>query len=375
MDLRIMSCLPKEHYYIILVGCEEPDGPWYKEFRAAVDEIYSLERMGEDQNRREAFLRYLMIAKCVDIVFNRNTFYGYSLSEKWPLVSRQVRFVDLLNLHAFGEDWVRVSAPYHEKIDLRYVTSEDLPEYAAKQYSLRPDRFHLLDYGLEPEELPDEAACAAMRRAIREKWKIPETAFVVGFIGRLTEQKDPIRWLSIAAKIAQKRPGTIFLVVGGGELMDQTKAAAASLGLARDVVFTDYQRDAIDYCAAMDVLMMTSKYEGLPLVVLHALAQGTPVISSDVGGLRWCLTGQSGSVLPPDASDRAYADAVINVGGIRERDASVATCSREFIRARFTKDRMRHRLETDLKSLTNGLDREKRRENYQLDLMSRPVIG
>jgi glycosyltransferase involved in cell wall biosynthesis len=374
-DLRIMSCLPKEYYSVIVVGCELSEGQWYEEFKASADEIYSLEKMAPDQTGRKAFLRYLMIAKCVDIVFNRNTYYGYELVEQWPLVSRQVRFVDMLHLHAFGKDWVRESAPYHEKIDLRYVTSEDLPEYAAKEYHLRPDRFRLLDYGFEPQELPDEATCIARRNVIREKWKLPSDAFVVGFIGRLSDQKDPIRWLSIAAEIAQRRPGAIFLVIGSGELMDQAKKAAESLGLARDVVFTDYQRDAVDYCAAMDVMMLTSKYEGLPLVVLHALVQGTPVISSDVGGLSWWLTGHAGRVLPLNAANSAYAEAVLEIGRNRASAPSSTADCRERTRKRFAKDRMRLQLQHDFTSLTASLERAKRREDYQLDLMSRPILG
>ncbi len=217
--------------------------------------------------------------------------------------------------------------------------------------------------------------CRARRNNIRDRWQIPRTAFVVGFVGRLTEQKDPVRWLSIASQIALRRPGAVFLVVGGGELMDRVKAVAAGLGLAGDVVFTDYQRDAANYCAAMDVLMLTSKYEGLPLVVLHALAHGTPVISPDVGGLRWCLTGDAGKVLPANWSDAAYAEAVIDIERLREGDASASENCRQRIRKRFVKDRLRLQLQEDMTSLITALDREKRREDYQLDLMARPILS
>jgi glycosyltransferase involved in cell wall biosynthesis len=374
-DLRIMSCLPKEHYSIILVACEQPEGPLYDEFKARADEIYSLEKMAQDRDNRSAFLRYLMIAKCVDIVFNRNTLYGYQLADEWPLVSRQVRFADLLHLHAFGEDWVRASAPYDRKLDLRFVTSEDLPEYAARVYKLSRNRFRQLDYGFEPEELPDEAACTARRHAIRERWNIPAQAFVVGFIGRVTDQKDPLRWLSVAAEIDQRRSDTVFLMVGGGELMDNVKAAAADRGLGSKIIFTNYQLDATHYCAAMDVLLMTSKYEGLPLVVLHALAHGTPVVSSDVGGIRWCVTERAGRVLPVGHSDAVYAEAVVDMGRIRVSDASISAQCRARVSARFTKDRMRQQLQDGLSSLTMVLNREKRLEDYQHELMSRPTLS
>jgi len=375
-DLRIMSCLPKDQYNVILVGCEYPDGPWYEEFQSMVSEIYSLERMALRQSGREAFIRYLMISKCVDIVVNRNTSYGYKLVEQWPLVSKQVRFVDVLHLHAFGKDWVNSSAPYHEEIDLRYVTSEDLPGYAARQYNIKADRFKMLDYGFEPEELPDEKTCANRRDTIRERWKIPACAFVVGFVGRLTDQKDPQRWLSIASEIAHRRPGTLFLVVGGGELMDQAKATAAALGLASNVVFTDYQRDAASYCAAMDVLLMTSKYEGLPLLVLHALAHGTPIVSSDVGSIRSCVSGAAGRVLATGENDLIYAKAVLEVGHLRDSDdVSVGRHCRAVVSTRFVKQRMRQQLQHDFSCLTKVLDRERRRQDYQLNVMSKPILA
>ena len=373
-DLRIISCLPRDRFRVVLVACDRPEGPWYQEFRVAAEEVFSLERMGDDHDGRMAFLRYLMIAKCVDIVFNRNTRYGYSLAHDWPAITNQVKHVDLLHLHAFGEDWVRQSAPYHDKLDLRYVTSEDLPEYAAKEYGLDRKGFKSLDYGFEPGELPDDAIRVVLRREIRSQWNIPASAFVVGFAGRLTPQKDPLRWLSIASRIAILQPDSVFLVVGDGELSKDTTAEAANLGLADRVVFAGYQREAAQYCAAMDVLLMTSQYEGMPMMVLHALAHGTPVVSSDVGGIGRCLTPQTGSVVPLHASDAAYADAVLEWREVLRRDQAVAGQCRGLVAARFNKNRMRRQLVEDLSSLVAQLNLADRCKEYQLDLMKRPIL-
>jgi glycosyltransferase involved in cell wall biosynthesis len=373
-DLRILSCLPRDRFSVILVACERAEGALYEEFRTAVDEVFALQHMGDDRDARLAFLRYLMIAKCVNIVFNRNTFWGYELAAAWPDVSREVSYVDLLHLHAFGEDWVRVSAPYHEKLDLRYVTSGDLPAYAAQEYKVASNGFKALDFGFEPGELPDEGACEILRRSIRKKWNIPAAAFVVGFAGRLTDQKDPLRWMSIAAMIAEKRQNTFFLVVGDGELLDEAVAAAVRLGLRDQIMFTGYQREAASYCSAMDVLLMTSKYEGLPLMVLHALAHGTPVISSDVGSIGRCLGKRNGRVLATNAGEGSYAEAVLEWKELLESDLSIARQCREHVRARFCKSRMREQLVEDLSSLAAPLNREARRRDYQLDLMKRAVL-
>ena len=372
-DLRIFSCLPREHFRITLVACEQPDGVWYEEFRAGVDEIYSLERMGCNHETRMAFLRYLMVAKRIDIVFNRNTLFGYELAAEWPAVSSQTRFVDLLHLHADGGDWVRSSAPYHDKLDLRYVISEHLREYASRTYNLSPERFRILRYGMSARQMPEMRVCLDLRRAIRQKWNIPDSAFVVGFIGRMTDQKDPQRWISVAARIAAAQPSTVFLLVGDGELFSESVALARERLGAR-TVFAGYQCDAAQYCAAMDVLLMTSKYEGVPLVILEALAHGTPVVSTDVGGVRECVDSNTGVILPVDASDNAYAKAVIEFALERDRTA-VWTAARSLLLAHFSEDRMKMQLQLELSSLAATLDRDTRRRDYQLDLMVRPILG
>ena len=133
-DLRIFSCLPRDRFRIILVACERPEGSLYDEFKNAVDEVFCLEHMGDDHDGKMAFLHYLMVAKCIDIVFNRNTHYGYELAESWPAVSKQVRYVDLLHLHAFGDDWVRASAPYPRNSTYDMSLPKLCEEYAVQQY-------------------------------------------------------------------------------------------------------------------------------------------------------------------------------------------------------------------------------------------------
>jgi glycosyltransferase involved in cell wall biosynthesis len=313
-----------------------------------------------------------MVAKCVDIVFNRNTHDGYALAGSWPAVSKQVRYVDLLHLHAFGDDWVRASAPYHEKLDLRYVISHDLLEYAARQYGLTRDRFKVLYYALAPEEIPSEAERLQFRERLRAEAGLPSSAFVVGFVGRLTDQKDPLRWLNVAAHIAAKRPDVSFLIVGAGDMLERCKDRAVELGLAGRAHFVGYRRDSANYFAAMDVLLLTSKYEGLPLVLYEALAHGCPTVSSDVGGSREILTPEFGHLLDVKAEDSAYADAVLQLAGVVRPE--FAARARAYLNARFGTRAMRRQLIEDLSSLAVRLDLEERRKDYQLELMSKPIL-
>jgi glycosyltransferase involved in cell wall biosynthesis len=372
-DLRILSCLKGDRFHTIQVACEAPDGKWYDRFKSSADEVFSLERMGPNPEARMSFLRYLLMAKSVDVVFNRNTTFGYELAASWPSVTREVRYVDLLHLHAFGEDWVRSSAPYHRHLDLRYVSSQDLPAYAAAEYGLKASDFSLLDYGCEEGELLDRVRRESLRRSIRERWRIADSAFVVGFIGRLTAQKDPLRWMTVAAEISHLAPAVVFLIVGEGELFDEMREASVRLGVGGRCVWTGYQADGADYTAVMDVLLMTSRYEGLPMVVLHAVSCATPVVSTDVGGVGDCVADGLGIVLHRDAPASEFANAVIRMKTV-VHDPSYMTRCAERLASRFTKARMQERLEMDLQNLRSATNRDQRLEDYQSLLMEKPIL-
>jgi glycosyltransferase involved in cell wall biosynthesis/SAM-dependent methyltransferase len=368
-DLRVLSCLPRERFSVALVSCGEPDGPRYEEFRAAAGEIYSLERMVSGGAGPEAFLRYVMIAKSVDIVVNRNTRFGYELAAEWPRVTRQVRFADLLHLDASRDGWPALSAAYHDGLDLRYVVSEDLKRMLAEKYGLAGDRIRVLYYGLDAGEMRDGAGAGRLRL----EFDIPEGAPVLGYVGRFTEQKDPLRWLAVAARVASAMPGAVFLMVGDGELLRDCRKAAKKLGIADRVRFAGYRRDAAACTAAMDALLMTSRYEGLPLVVLESLAHGTPVVAANVGGMRECLPEGLGLLVARSAGDADFAAAAVRAFGMKA-DAGFAASAREFLQSRFSKERMQQQLERDFTALAAGLDRERRLVDYQLDVMAAPIL-
>ena len=108
--------------------------------------------------------------------------------------------------------------------------------------------------------------------------------FVVGSIGRLTGIKDHrtlLRGLALAKK-AVSRPLTL-VVVGQGELEGEIRAEAAALGL--DVRFMGWQPGTADLLPGFDLVALTSLNEGLPLVLIEALAAGRPVVSTPVGGV------------------------------------------------------------------------------------------
>jgi len=141
---------------------------------------------------------------------------------------------------------------------------------------------------------------------------------VVGNLAGCTEQKDLPTFLHAAQAMLQRRPPFMalrFFVVGDGPLRGALEALAANLGIAAEVTFTGYRKDALDLLAGFDLLMMSSHTEGLPLSIYEAFAMRVPVVSTDAGGIAEVVRdGQSGFVVPVGDAD-ALAERALHVLG------------------------------------------------------------
>jgi glycosyltransferase involved in cell wall biosynthesis len=136
---------------------------------------------------------------------------------------------------------------------------------------------------------------------------------LVAQVGRLELQKDHPTFLRAAAMVAAAVPDVDFLVVGEGAERAALEALAGRLGLGARVRFTGLRDDVPALLAAVDVLALTSTYEGFPNAVVEAMAMGAVAVASDVGGCRELVVeGETGFLVPPGAPD-AVASAVLRV--------------------------------------------------------------
>lgn len=122
---------------------------------------------------------------------------------------------------------------------------------------------------------------AEARDRVRKQYGIAEDQFVIGHIGRFSEQKNHAFILDIFTEVLKQKPGAILLLVGVGELMDQIKNRAQKRGIERSVLFAGKQSRTEDYYSAFDCFLMPSLYEGLPIVGVEAQCEGLDCFFSD----------------------------------------------------------------------------------------------
>ncbi|MET7474051.1 glycosyltransferase [Streptomyces sp. NPDC005648] len=173
---------------------------------------------------------------------------------------------------------------------------------AVEERLATPGRIHVVPSAVDLGHIPERFDPTA-RRALGVP---PETA-LVGTVGRVDHQKAPWNFVRMAAAIRAERPGSAFVMIGDGPLLDETRKLAAELDI--DVIFTGHRADASWLVAGLDVFVTTSLYEGLGRALTEALATARPVVATAVNGVPDLVEhGATGLLVPPaDPQEEARA--------------------------------------------------------------------
>jgi L-malate glycosyltransferase len=141
---------------------------------------------------------------------------------------------------------------------------------------------------------------------------MPDTP-VVAFVGRLEPVKRPDLFIATAAQIIAQLPSVRFIMVGDGKQRTAVDAQVSSLQLADRIQLVGHRRDVLELLRASDVLLIPSDHEGLPMVLLEALALGTVVVARAVGGLCEVIENGRNGVLVESGTAADLAGAVVQV--------------------------------------------------------------
>jgi len=127
-----------------------------------------------------------------------------------------------------------------------------------------------------------------------------ESGPVIGMVGRLIPAKGAQYLLRAAPDILAKFPNAVFVIVGEGPFRFALEGLARTLGIERNVIFTGQRRDMPGVYASIDVFVLPSLSEGMPLSILEAMAAKKPVVAACVGSIsKFVIPGQTGLLVKP----------------------------------------------------------------------------
>ncbi len=329
-------------YRAVLVPLIEPDGTGSALRTAGRDlglPVRPLHLAGRFDLRAAAMLRRLAAAEGA-IVLHGHDYKSNVLVQ----LARAPDTWRVATLHGrVGTDW---KLRLYESIEARLVRRFDRVVCVSAAMRAAETRG---DYS--PALVPNGIDVAPFRDApapdpgLKATLGLPSDATVIGSIGRLSAEKGFDVLLRAAAALAAERPTLHVLLVGEGPQRPALSDLAASLGLGDRVHMPGLRTDTPVIYRLFDVFLMPSHREGLPLVLLEALASGTATVATPVGGIRDVLGAGEGEGMPvaltaPPGDAPALAGAVARLLADPELRRRLGRAGRERVAAHFSRAAM-----------------------------------
>jgi glycosyltransferase involved in cell wall biosynthesis len=202
----------------------------------------------------------------------------------------------------------------------RYANELMACSEAAGRWMFGEKPFSVLKNGIETERF---AWDSVMAKRVRDKYRIPQSTFLVGHVGRFTAEKNHSFLLEVFAEIRRKRPDAMLMLVGDGALKNKTEENAAQMGLGESVLFMGVRGDVNELLQAMDLFILPSLFEGFSLTLLEAQTSGIPCLSSDRIPAEAIVTEGLVEELPLEMSAGRWAEKAVSMtGGVRTSHAA-----------------------------------------------------
>jgi 1,2-diacylglycerol 3-alpha-glucosyltransferase len=256
--------------------------------------------------------------------------------------ARRARIPCLATYHTFFEEYLHHYLPVLPHALARLLARRFTRSQCASVQALiapsEPMRAVLTDYGVTtpihvlPTGLPADRFRAGDARAFRARAGIDATRPLVTYIGRVAHEKNIGFLVQMFREVLRHVPEALLVIAGEGPARESLRAQVAQLGLTRAVHFAGYlERDTelLGCYAAADVFVFASRTETQGLVLLEAMAQGAPVVSTAELGTRSVLTPASGALIVPEERG-AFATAVVRVLGDAALRAAMAARGRDY---------------------------------------------
>jgi glycosyltransferase involved in cell wall biosynthesis len=191
----------------------------------------------------------------------------------------------------------------------------------ARQLSIPKRRLAIIGHGIAPIDAP-------RRDAVRDGLGLKPEQVVVGFVGRMDDQKAPERLVAAARALLPDMPDLTFVMIGDGPKRAPLQAELQSAGLAGRMHWLGAV-DARKFMPAMDMIALTSLYEGFAYVLIEALQIGLPIVSTPVGGTEETVeTGVNGFIVSHERP-KDLVDAIRLLANDPALRATMADASRQ----------------------------------------------
>lgn len=295
VNLDLIEGLIGKGHDVTVCATLAADHRWEHEFSRFTPDIFVLPNFlyVSDYPR---FLAYLIQSRQIDTVVITGSTLGYQFLPYLRAVSPDVAFVDMCHveeLHWMNGGHPRFGIGYQAILDLNITTTKSLSDWMQGR-GADGARIRVMYTGVRPANVTRED-----RHRVREELGVPVDMPIIAFAGRICEQKRPAMLAEILKRVRDQ--GLVFrsLVIGDGELKHQFENLLSEYQLSDHVQMLGsvaHQR-WLEILAASDILLMPSKYEGISVALLEAIAVGVVPVVAKVGGQDEIVSADAGMLI------------------------------------------------------------------------------
>lgn len=333
--LLLASRQVKDGHRAMVVSLEEPpDGPLAAEMIEAGVEIERVpKRHGFDATLPPRLWR-LFRSSALDVVHTHNPLpLIYAAPAAKAAGARVVHTKHGPHPDVARRLWLRRAGA--RATDAFVAVSEVTAAFARTIHEVGEDKLSVI---INATDLSRFRPDPARREAARARWGIGFDGWVVGTVGRMAEVKNHPLLLRAAAPLL--REDSWLLIAGDGPERAATEALAAELGVSERVIFLGETREVAEALNALDVFALSSKVEGLPLVIAEAMATGLPVVATAVGGVPGVVSDGETGFLVAAEDEKALRERLRRLQDDPRLAAELGARGRAIALERFSDERM-----------------------------------
>lgn len=320
--------MDRERFALSLITTQPSSNRRLAEVVPYADEVWALPDLMSGDPMPQFILDFIH-SRGIEVVHVMNSRLGYELLPDIHALPHRPRIV--VQLHVEERDrsgYVRyVTTRFGNLVDAFSLTSSYLAE-AVVEYGVTRDRIRIIPTGVEAEEefSPDRVRPLAGLD--------PDLTHIL-YPARLVSQKNPLLMVEVVDALRASHDAFYVHVVGEGELEPDVRQAIAQRGLEQRIGLYPMARRLHEWYAACDVLLMTSEFEGVPMVLYDAMAMGLAAVVPALPGILELTAPGTAFVVDPRDDVQGYVDALARLVADRGARAKMGAFAREHVRSRF----------------------------------------
>jgi len=189
----------------------------------------------------------------------------------------------------------------------KVVAISDHIEKKLLSYGISKDRISIISNGVDINRFHKNFD----RNRIAREMKLDPDSIIIGTIGRLSEEKGHIYLIEAIKRVREVNSNIILIFVGDGQLREMLQNKTAELGLQKHVRFLGIQRDIPKILSLIDIFVLPSLSEGVPMVILEAMAAKKPIIATNVGAIPNILSHNETGIIVTPRDHNGIANAIL----------------------------------------------------------------